>query len=62
MREAVEELLQHDLSYSGKVATTVRGYDRGQLSIPSSGNQAVDMMEMLDEQGREKLSQTPIAV
>lgn len=56
MREAVEELLQHDLSYSGEVATTVRGYDRGRLSIPSSGNQAVDMMGLLDEQGQEVIA------
>ena len=55
-REAVEELLQSDLSYSGEVATTVRDYDRGLLSIPSSGNRAVDMMDLLDEQGREILT------
>ena len=56
MREAVEELLQSDLSYSGEVATTVRGYDRGLLSIPSSGNCAVDMMGLLDEQGQEVIA------
>lgn len=52
MREAVEELLQSDLSYSGEVASN----DRGQLSIPSSGSQAVDMMELLEEQGREVIA------
>lgn len=45
-REAVQELLHSDLSYSGEVNTTVRAYDRGLLSIP-------DKLDLLDEIGRE---------
>lgn len=55
MREAVQELLQTDLAYSGEVATTVRSYDKDLLSIPSSGNQAVDLNSVLDEVGRDTI-------
>ena len=54
-REAVQELLQSDLSYSGEVSTTVRSYNRGLLSIPSAGNSAVELNEVLDDIGRETL-------
>lgn len=54
MREATQELLQSDLSaYAGEVATTVRPYDRGLLSIPSVGNQSIDLSTVLDDVGRE---------
>ena len=52
-REAVQELLQTDLSYSGEVTTTVRAYDRGLLSIPTSGSSAVELASVIDEIGRE---------
>ncbi|CAK9105668.1 unnamed protein product [Durusdinium trenchii] len=55
MREAVQELLRTDLSYSGEVATTVRPYDRGLLSIPSCGNQAVVLSDVLDDVGCETI-------
>ena len=55
MREAAQELLLTDLSYSGEVTTTVRPYDRGLLSIPSTGNQAVDLRGVLDDVGRETI-------
>ena len=53
MREAVQELLQNDLSYSGEVATTVRSFDRDLLSIPESGHSAIDLRAVLDDVGRE---------
>lgn len=53
MREAVQELLQNDLSYSGEVATTVRSFDKDLLSIPESGHSAIDLSTVLDEVGRE---------
>ena len=54
-REAVQELLHTDLSYSGEVMTSVRAYDRGLLSIPSCGSSAVDLLAVLDEIGRETI-------
>ena len=58
-REAAQELLHTDLSYSGQVATTVRDYGRGLLSVPSSGNHTVDLSGVLDEAGRETILDPP---
>ncbi|OLP82160.1 Homogentisate 1,2-dioxygenase [Symbiodinium microadriaticum] len=53
-REAVKELLHTSLSYDGSVATTtVRPYERGLVSIPSGGHNAVELGEVLDEGGRD---------
>ncbi|CAE7708857.1 AMY1.1 [Symbiodinium sp. CCMP2592] len=53
-RGAVQELLQTSLAYDGNEAsTTVRPYERGLVSIPSCGHQAVGLSDVLDDSGRD---------
>ncbi|CAE7196525.1 AMY1.1, partial [Symbiodinium necroappetens] len=51
---AVQELLHTSLAYDGNEAsTTVRPYERGLVSIPSCGHQAVGLSDVLDDSGRD---------
>ena len=53
-REAIEELLHHDVAYTGdSCATTVRPYDRSLVSLPDCGSKLVPLDQVLDATGRE---------
>eukprot|EP00438_Fugacium_kawagutii_P003956 Skav200396 [mRNA] locus=scaffold1919:156792:162160:- [translate_table: standard] len=53
-REAAQELLHTSVDYSNDGPTsTVRSYDRDLISLPQSGDQPVDLMEVLDDLGRD---------
>lgn len=53
-REAIEELLHHEVAYTGETcATTVRPYDRSLVSLPDCGSKLVPLDQVLDAAGRE---------
>ncbi|CAK8991991.1 unnamed protein product [Durusdinium trenchii] len=56
MREAVQELLQCDSSYSQEdFVSTVRPYQRDLISLPETGDDPVSLDQVLDEHGRQVL-------
>ena len=53
MREAVQELLQCDSSYSQEdFVSTVRPYQRDLISLPETGDDPVSLDQVLDEHGQ----------
>ena len=54
VREAAQELLHTSVDYSSdRPTSTVRSYDRDLVSLPQSGDQPVELLEVLDDVGRE---------
>lgn len=55
-REAIQELLQNSVSYSGdEGSTTVRSYQRDLVSLPDCGAAPVPMHQVIDNVGRDML-------